>query len=175
MPGLLEHVGVRQRDKPHWLAGGLASGHRPVTLVFRDTFGIHLHPVPERTGKGALSDGQAVLLDAPAGTRCRWRTSRLKTADGQLAAGAFLLWIPGRLPAETNGALDAGQEAAGVILSRLPGGMSREYLRAVATDITDEITGEAATVRSMAVLVAAGRPVGLAEENFIREFVEALP
>jgi protein subunit release factor B len=53
--------------------------------------------------------------------------------------------------------------------------MSREYLRAVATDITDEITGEAATVRSMAVLVTGGRPVGLAEENFIREFVEALP
>lgn len=175
MSGLLEHVGIRQRDKPHWLAGQLASGHRPLSLMFRDTFGIHLHPVPVRPGKGTLSDGQAALLAAPAGTRCRWRTSRLETADGQLAAGAFLLWLPGRLPAETNGALNAGLEAAGVILSRLPGGMHREYLRAVATDITDEITGESATVRSMAVLVAGGRPVGLAEENFVREFVEGLP
>jgi hypothetical protein len=80
MSGLLEHVGIRQRDKPHTLAGRLASGHRPVTLMFRDTFGIHLHPVPVRPGKGVLDGGQASLLAAPAGTRCRWRTSRLETA-----------------------------------------------------------------------------------------------
>lgn len=156
------------------LAGLLAVSHRPVTLMMRDTFGVHLHPVPVRAGKGVLDDGQAGDLDAPAGTRCRWRTSRLETADGQLAAGAFLLWIPGRLPAEANGALDAGGEPAGTILDRLPGGMHREYPAAVAADRLDEITGQIRCVASRAVLVAGGRPVGCVEENWMRAFVEGL-
>ena len=174
MSGLLLSIGIRQRDTAHTLASLLAVSHRPVTLMLRDTFGVHLRPVPVRAGKGVLDDGQASDLDAPAGTRCRWRTARLETADGQLAAGAFLLWLPGRLPAEANGALDAGEEPAGAILARLPGGMHREYAGAVAADRLDEITGEIRCVASRAVLVAGGRAVGYAEENFMRAFVEGL-
>lgn len=174
MTGLLVSAGIRQGDKAHWLAGQLAVSHRPATLMFRDLLGVDLHPVPVRNGRGVLDDGQASTLNAPPGTRCRWRTARLETADGHLAAGAFLLWIPGRLPAEANGALDAGEEPAGVILNRLPGGMQREDQAAVAADRLDEITGETRCAASRAVLVTGGRPVGYAEETWMRAFVESL-
>lgn len=174
MSGLLENVGIRQRDAARMLADLLAVSHRPVTLMFRDTFGIDLHPVPLSTGKRSLDHKKASLLHAPAGKPCRWRTSRLETANGQLAASAYLLWLPGLLPAEINGALDAAEEPAGAILSRLPGGMHREDLAAVAADRLDELTGETRSVASRAVLVTGGRCVGYAEENFTREFVESL-
>ena len=174
MIGLLELAGIRQNDKAHALANLLAISHRPVTLMFRDTFGIDLHPVPVRTGTRGLSVSEASALDAPPGKPCRHRTSRLETADGQLAAGAFLLWLPGRLDGTTCGALDAGEEPAGAILSRLPGGAHRDDLRAVAAASLDEITGERAVVRSRAVLVTRAGRVAVAEENFMAAFVEGL-
>jgi hypothetical protein len=174
MSGLLENVGIRQRDAARMLADLLAVSHRPVTLMFRDTFGIDLRPVPARTGSRGLDDSEASLLDAPAGKPCRWRAGRLETASGHLAAGVFFLWIPGRLPAAINGALDAALEPAGAVLDRMPGGMYREDLRAVASDRLDEITGETRSVASRAILVAGGRRVAYAEENFMREFVENL-
>jgi hypothetical protein len=143
--------------------------------MFRDTFGIALRPVPVRAGRRALDVGEASLLGAPAGKPCRWRAGRLETADGQLAAGVFLLWIPGWLPAEVGAALDAAREPAGAVLNGMPGGMHREDLRAVAADCLDEITGETRSVASKAVLVAGGRRVAYAEEFFTRAFVESLP
>ena len=97
-----------------------------------------------------------------------------ETADGELAAGVFLLWLPCRLDAGTCAALDAGTEPAGVILGRLPGGMRREQRRAGAAAVIDEITGEDASVMSRAVLVAGSQAVGIAEENFMAAFVKGL-
>ena len=102
-------------------------------------------PAPGRTGGDTLPlAGQA----------------RLETADGDLAAGVFLLWLPFRLVEGTRRALDAAAEPAGVILGRLPGGMRREQRRAGATNVIDEVTGEDASVMSRAVLVTGGRAVG---------------
>ena len=174
MSGLLAHAGIRQRDAARMLADLLAVSHRPLTLMMRDTFGVELRPVPARKGKRGLDISHASALDAQPGSHCRWRTGRLETADGRLAAGAFFCWLPGRLPAEANGALDAGQEAAGLILSRLPGGAHREDLSAVAAWSLDEITGREASVRSRAVLVTRAGRVAVAEESFMADFVRSL-
>ena len=157
MPGLAA-IGIRPQDAAHMLATILHLSRRPVTLLLRDLGGVNLHITVTRTGDRGLSVSEAHLLDAPEGTPCRWRTGRLETADGELAAGVSLLWLPSRLPAATCAALDAGTEPAGVILGRLPGGMRREQRRAVAVSVIDEITGEDASVMSRAVLVAAVRP-----------------
>ena len=175
--GLLELAGIRPRDRAHHLAHLLSVSHRPVTLMFRDRFGVELRPETVRRGEGRLSPVEAVPLEARAFTPCKWRTARLVTGDGRTAAGVFLCWVPGviaELSARACAELDAGEEAAGVIMSRLPGGMHREDLRAVAADRLDEITGEMASVRSRACLVTRGGPAGFAEENFLRGFVESL-
>ena len=170
----LAALGIHSQDAAHMLATILQLSRRPVTLLLRDLAGVNLRITVIRTGDRGLSTAEAHLLDAPEGTPCRWRTGRLETADGELAAGVFLLWLPRRLPAAVCAALDAATEPAGTVLGRLPGGMWREQRRAVAVNVIDEITGEGASVMSRAVLVAGGQAVGLAEENFTGPFVEGL-
>lgn len=175
MTGLLRLTGVRPRDKAHWLASQLSIGHQPVTALFKQEFGIDLHPAPECSGERRLHDGEAELLDAPAGTPCYWRSGRLLAGDGEVAASAFLLWLPHLLPAETCAALAAAIEPAGTVLGRLPGGMQREKMRAVAASWLDEVTGRFRCVETQAALAVGGVLVGYVEEGFVREFVEALP
>ncbi len=170
----LAAIGLHPQDTPHMLATILQLSRRPATLLLRDLGGVNLRITVTRTGERSLSIAEADLLNAPEGTPCRWRTGRLETADGKLAAGVFLLWLPCRLDAGTCAELDAGTEPAGVILGRLPGGMRREQRRAVAVGVIDEITGEDTSVMSRAVLVAGGQAVGLAEENFMAAFTESL-
>jgi len=170
----LAAIGIRPQDAAHMLATVLALSRRPATLLVQDLARVKLSITTIRTGDRGLSTAEAHLLDAPEGTPCRWRTGRLETADGKLAAGVFLLWLPCRLPAAVCAALDAATEPAGTVLGRLPGGMRREQRRAVAVNVIDEITGEDASVMSRAVLVAGGQAVGLAEENFTGPFVEGL-
>ena len=170
----LAAIGIRPKDAAHMLATMLALSRRPATLLMQDLAGVKLSITTVRTGERCLSVSEADLLDAPEGTPCRWRTARLQTADGELAAGVFLLWLPSRLPAATCAELDAAAEPAGVILDRIPGGMRREQRRAGAADVIDEITGEDASVMSRAVLVAGGQAAGIAEENFMAAFVKSL-
>jgi hypothetical protein len=171
----LAALGIHSQDAAHMLATILQLSRRPVTLLLRDLAGVELC-LTGTTGPAdrGLSRAEAHLVDAPEGAPCRWRTGRLETADGELAAGVFLLWLPSRLPEGTCADLDAGTEPAGVILGRLPGGMRREQRRAVAIDVIDETTGEDASVMSRAVLVAGGQAVGIAEENFMAAFTEGL-
>jgi|SRR5208337_69076 len=170
----LAALGIRPKDAAHALATILQLSRRPVTLMLRDLAGVNLRPVPARTGNRALNAAEAHLMDAPEGTPCYWRTARLETAGGDLAAGVFLLWLPSRLDEGTCADLDAGVEPAGVILDRLPGGMRRERREALAVDVLDEITGQHASVMSRAALTAGGHAVGLAEENFMAAFVKGL-
>jgi len=172
-PGLAA-LGIRSQDAAHVLATLIDRSPLPVTVLIRGLADVKLRITVTRTGERGLSVAEADLLDAPEGTPCRWRTGRLETADGELAAGVFLLWLPCRLDADVLAELDAAAEPAGVILDRMPGGMRREERRALAVPVVDEITGEDASVMSRAVLVAGGQDVGIAEENFMAAFVEGL-
>jgi hypothetical protein len=172
-PGLAA-IGIRPQDAAHMLATILTLTPRPVTILLQDLAGVKLRITVTRTGEHGLTVAEADLLDAPEGTPCRWRTGRLETADGELAAGVSILWLPCRLDENTCAAMDAGAEPAGVILGRLPGGMRREQRRAVALNVIDETTGEDASLMSRAVLVAGGQAVGIAEENFMAAFVKGL-
>ena len=171
---VLTTAGIHPHDAAHALATLLQLSRRPVTLLLRDLGGVNLRITVTRTGSRGLTVSETHLLDAPEGTPCRWRTGRLETADGELAAGVSLLWLPSRLDEGSCRDLDAGTEPAGVILGRLPGGMRREQRRAVAVNVIDEITGEDASVMSRAVLVAGGQAAGIAEENFMTRFAESL-
>ena len=168
----LAALGIRGQDAPHMLATLLQLSRRPATLLLRDLAGVNLRITVVRTGQRGLNVSEAHPLDAPEGTPCRWRTGRLETADGGLAAGVSLLWLPGRLDAGTCAGLDAAAEPAGVILGRL--GMRRVQRRAVAVHVIDEITGEDAAVMSRAVLAVGGQAVAIAEENFTTAFTESL-
>ena len=170
----LTALGISGQDTAHLLAVILDRSPLPVTAVLLRGLGIAIRPRVIRTGQRGLTADESCLLDAPEGAPCRWRTGRLETADGTLAAGAFLLWLPSRLPAGTCAELDAGTVPAGAILSRLPGGMRREKRMAAAAHVIDEITGEDASVMSRAVLTVGGQAVGIAEENFMARFTEGL-
>jgi hypothetical protein len=165
-------LGIRSHDAAHVLAVLIDRSPLPVTVLIQGLADVELRITVTRTGDRALSIPEAHLLDAPLMTACRWRTARLETTDGELAAGVFLLWLPSRLDEGTLTALDAGTEPAGVILSRL--GMRREQRRAVAVNVIDETTGEDASVMSRAVLAVGGQAVAIAEENFTAAFVEGL-
>ena len=168
----LAALGIRGQDTAHVLATLIDRSPLPVTVLIQGLADVKLRITVTRTGQRGLSTSEAHLLDAPEGTPCRWRTGRLETTDGELAAGVFLLWVPSRLDAGTCKELDAGNEPAGVILGRL--GMRREQRRAVAVAVIDEITGEDASVMSRAVLAVGGLPVAIAEENFTAAFTEGL-
>lgn len=172
-PGLAA-LGIHGQDAAHVLAVLIDRSPLPLTVLIEGLADVKLRITVTRTGRRGLNRSEAHLLDAPEGTPCRWRTGRLETTDGELAAGVFLLWLPCRLDTGILAELDAGTEPAGVILGRIPGGMRREERRAVAADVIDEITGEDASVMSRAVLVAGGRAVGIAEENFTARFAESL-
>ena len=165
-------LGIRSQDAPHVLATLIDRSPLPVTVLVGGIADTEFRITVTRTGERPLSISEAHLLDAPLLTACRWRTARLETTRGELAAGVFLLWVPSRLDAGTCAELDAGNEPAGVILGRL--GMRREQRRAVAVSVIDEITGEDASVMSRAVLAVAGQAVAIAEENFMTAFVEGL-
>ena len=148
-PGLTA-LGIDGQDVAHVLATLIDRSPLPVTVLIQGLADVKLTITVAGTGSRDLSAREAHLLDAPEGTPCRWRTARLETTGGELAAGVFLLWLPSRLDEGTRAALDAGTEPAGVILSRL--GMRRQQRRAVAVHVIDEITGEDASVMSRAVL-----------------------
>ena len=170
-PGLAA-LGIRGQDAAHVLATLIDRSPLPVTVLIQGLADVKLRITVVRTGERGLSRNEAHLLDAPEGTACRWRTGRLETAGGVLAAGVFLLWLPCRLDAGILAELDAAAEPAGVILGRL--GMRREKREAAALNVIDEITGEDASIVSRAVLVAGGQSVAIAEENFSAAFVEGL-
>ena len=170
----LAGIGIRSQDAAHVMATLIDRSPLPVTVLIGALADVRLRITVVRTGSRGLSVSEADLLDAPEGMPCRWRTGRLETADGDLAAGVFLLWLPCRLDDGILAELDAGTEPAGVILGRLPGGMRREQRRAVAVNVIDETTGEDASVMSRAVLVAGGQAAGIAEENFMAAFVKSL-
>ena len=172
-PGLAA-LGLRGQDTAHVLATLIDRSPLPVTVLLHGLAGVKFRITVARTGSRGLTAGEALSLDAAEGTPCRWRTGRLKTTGGELAAGVFLLWLPSRLDEDTCAQLDAGDEPAGVILDRLPGGMRRENRRAAALNVIDEITGEDASMTSRAVLAAGGQAVAIAEENFMTAFVESL-
>ena len=172
-PGLAS-LGIRSQDAAHILATLIDRSPLPVTVLVQALADVKLTITVVRTGTRGLDAHEAQSLDAMEGTPCRWRTARLETADGDLAAGVFLLWLPCRLAEGTCRDLDAAAEPAGVILGRLPGGMRREQRRAGAADVIDEVTGEDASVMSRAVLVAGGQAVGIAEENWMAAFVKGL-
>lgn len=167
-------LGIRDQDAAHVLAVLIDRSPLPVTVLVQGLADVRLTISAVRAGARGLSAHEASSLDAPEGAPCRWRTARLQAADGDLAAGVFLLWLPSRLDARTCRDLDAGTEPAGAILDRLPGGMRREQRRAGAADVIDEITGEDASVMSRAVLVAGGQAVAIAEENWMSVFVKSL-
>lgn len=168
----LAALGIRGQDAAHVLATLIDRSPLPVTVLIQGLADVKLRITVTRTGERGLNRSEAALLDAPEGTPCRWRTGRLETADGVLAAGVFLLWLPSRLDEGTCAELDTGTEPAGVILGRL--GMRREKREAAALDVIDEISGEDASIVSRAVLAVGGRAVGIAEEIFIAAFVESL-
>ena len=168
----LAALGIRPPDAAHVLATLIDRSPLPVTALVGGIADTEFRIRVTRTGERPLDVSEAHLLDAPLLTPCRWRTARLETTDGELAAGVFLLWLPSRLDTGTCAELDAGTEPAGVILSRL--GMRREQRRAVAVSVIDDITGEDASVMSRAVLAVSGRAVAIAEENFTAAFVETL-
>ena len=168
----LAALGIRSQDAPHVLATLIDRSPLPVTTLIQALADTDLSITVTRTGERPLNVSEAHLLDAPLMTACRWRTARLETTGGELAAGVFLLWLPSRLDAGTCKELDAGTEPAGVILSRL--GMRRAQRRAVAVSVIDEITGEDASVRSRAVLAVGGQAIAIAKEDFMTAFVETL-
>lgn len=170
----LTALGVRSQDAAHVLAVLIDRSPMPVTVLIQALAGVKLTVTVVRTGERGLDAHEARSLQAPEGTPCRWRTARLETTDGELAAGVFLLWLPSRLNDRTCRDLDAAAEPAGVILGRIPGGMRREQRRAAAAAVIDETTGEDAAVMSRAVLVAGGQAVGIAEENWMSAFVKSL-
>jgi hypothetical protein len=165
-------LGIRPQDAPHVLATLIDRSPLPVTVLVQALADVDLRITVTRTGERPLNISEAHLLDASLLTACRWRTARLETTGGELAAGVFLLWVPSRLDEGTCAELDAGNEPAGMILGRL--GMRREQRRAVAVSVIDEITGEDASVMSRAVLAVAGQAVAIAEENFTAAFAESL-
>ena len=166
--------GIRGQDTAHVLATLIDRSPLPLTVLLQGLADVKLRITVVSTGSRGLSVSEAHLLDAPEGTPCRWRTARLETADGELAAGVFLLWLPSRLDPGICAQLDAAQEPAGVILDRIPGGMQRQERRAAACNVIDETTGQDASVMSRAVLVTGGQATGIAEENFMAAFTESL-
>jgi hypothetical protein len=154
------------------LAALLAAAARPATDVLGCLAGAPLSLKVVASGQRALTDAEQYRLLAGGDEPCRYRTGLLLTADGTVAAGTWLLWLPGRLPAGARRALDDGTEPAGRILGPL--GMRRTDRRALATAGIEEITGAPAVVRSSAVLEVGGQGAGIAEENITLEFARAL-
>lgn len=154
------------------LAAILAASSCPLTLILEDLSGQQLRIEVLASGERPLTDAEAFRLHAAGGTRCRWRHGLLVTGSGAVAASVSLLWLPPRLPAAACRELDDAAKPAGTVLGRY--GMWREDRRAMPTQGIEEVTGADAAVRSTAVLVAGGRPVGIAEEHLTRAFAETL-
>lgn len=161
---------------PKILAAWLEWWPGPATSLLEYLSGSKLHLHVIRTGWRHLGEGDRdhYALDAAGLVRCRWRHAVLVTDTGWAAAAVSLLWLPARLPWDTCTLLDAGEEPAGRILDRLPGGMQRAERRAVAASTLEEITGQQAAVSSTAVLAAGGHRVAIAEEWVLRDFAESL-
>ena len=124
-----------------------------------------------------LTSREDFRLRAAALTICTWRYGVLRTDDDDAmpAAAVSLAWLPARLPWDACHELDAGQEPAGRVLSRLPGGIRRVDRMALPAYTLEEITGREASVTSTAVLEADGfGRVAIAEEFILREFAESL-
>ena len=172
MSDLLLSAGIHERSVSAVLAAVLAAAARPATAVLGCLAGAPLSLKVVATGERVLTDAETYRLDAWDAATCRYRTGLLLTADGTVAAGTWLLWLPSRLPPDACRALDEGTEPAGRILGPL--GMRRTDRRALATAGIEEITGAAAAVRSSAVLEVGGQGAGIAEENITLEFARAL-
>jgi hypothetical protein len=140
-----------------------------------------IRPEPgQPPAKRRLTDREQYRLKAGSLASCNWRHAVLVVDDGSdeggmIAAAVSLVWLPVRLPFDTCTALDAGQEPAGAILGRLPGGVRREDRRAGAAWSIEEITGAEAAVTSTAALAVEGHGrVAIAEEWVLRDFAESL-
>ena len=90
----LAALGIRPPDAAHVLATLIDRSPLPVTALVGGIADTEFRITVTRTGTRGLSVSEAHLLDAQEGAPCRWRTGRLETADGELAAGVFLLWLP---------------------------------------------------------------------------------
>lgn len=172
MTGKLADTGINSRDVGTVLAALIAATPRPLTHVLQSLSGRELAIRVLAGGQRTLTPEEQHRLGAGAVTACSWRNGLLVTADGLVAAGVTLVWIPARLPWETCMALDRTEEPAGVILGRL--GMRREDRRALATWGIEEVTGKDAATRSSAVLVVNNARVAIAEENITSEFAALL-
>lgn len=167
-------AGVSTRSAGQVLAAILEASHRPATEVLQALSGTTLRLEVLSRGGRPPTDREQYRLQAAKLALCHHRTGLLVAADGMTAASVSLTWLPARLPWDACRALDDGQEPAGVILDRLPGGMRREDRRAMATTFTDEVTGEPLATASSAVLVVDGRRVAVAEEFVTLRFAETL-
>jgi len=172
MKGTLLDAGIHTQSVGAVLAAIMAASTRPATEVLEHLSGRTLTVKVLSSGERPLTDEEYFRLSPGAITVCRYRTGLLRTEDGTVAAGVWLLWLPPRLPFDACRALDEGILPAGKILGPL--GMRRADRRALATAGIEEITGADAAVRSTAVLMAGGVAVGIAEENITREFAESL-
>jgi chorismate-pyruvate lyase len=170
-------AGVRGQDVSDVLAAVLRVTVCPLTVVLEDFSGSPLRLVVLTDGErylntaGAIED-ECYRLDAPPGTRCRWRQSLLTTQDGMVAASVSLIWLPGRLPAAARRELERAIEPAGKVLERFA--MRRHDRRALATSQIDEVTGRDAAVLASAVCVVGGQKVAIAGESVLRDFAESL-
>jgi hypothetical protein len=169
---LLLDVGIHERSVSTVLAAILAASTRPATEILGHLSGSPLSVKVLASGERLMTDAEQYRLGVFDVASCRWRTSLLVTADGTVAAGVWLLWLPDRLPESARQALDDGTEPAGRILGPL--GMRRTDRRALATAGIEEITGAPAAVRSSAVLEIGGHPVAIAEENVTLQFAASL-
>ena len=172
MSDLLLNAGITSHGVSNVLAAILAASSRPATEVLERLSGQPLAIRVLASGERPLADRERHRLGAEGIASCCYRTGLLVTADGTVAAGVFLLWLPCRLPFAACRELREGAQPAGRILGPL--GMRREDRRALATTGIEEITGNDAAVRSSAVLVVGGQAVGMAEENVTMAFAASL-
>jgi len=169
---LFDVGGIHERSVSTVLAAILAASTRPATEILGHLSGAPLAVKVLASGERPMTDTEHYRLGVFDVASCRWRTSLLAAADGTVAAGVWLLWLPDRLPEAARQALDDGTEPAGRILGPL--GMRRTDRRALATAGIEEITGAPAAVRSSAILEIGGRPVAIAEENITVDFCARL-
>jgi hypothetical protein len=178
---LTEHM--TSLDVAGFLASLLTASPRPLTWQLQQLTGRKLHIDVIDSGQRPLQRSEAGWLDVPGHPsqpgafvirRCRWRTGKLTDDDGLAVAGTSLLWLEPRLCYGACRELRAGQEPAGVILSRLDPPMRRESRRALPSSVIDEITGMDAAVSSKAVLMTGTVKIGLAEEFITRAFTDTL-
>jgi len=172
-------AGINPRSIPKILAAWLEGNEETATGLLEYLSGQKLRLQVIRSGKRPLTDREQFRLEADGLVRCNWRHAVLRIDDGTedslIAAAVSLAWAPARLPWATCSALDAGEEPAGVILGRLPGGVRRVDRLALPAFTLEELTGQTASVTATAVLEVDGHgKVAIAEEFITERFTASL-